>query len=162
MTIGRPTKYTKEMGEEICARIADGESLRSICKDDHICPKGTIMAWLFKDDEKYKTFHDQYAKARQMQAESMVDECLDIADNGTNDWMTRYNNQGEEYQVQNTEAIQRSKLRLDARKWVAARLLPKKYGDFQRNEISGPDGGEIKTNNKWTVEIVNAETTDPK
>lgn len=152
------------MGEEICSRLANGESLRSICKDEHISDKATIMVWLFKDDEIYRTFHDQYAQARRMQAEAMVDECLDIADDSTNDYMTRLNKDGEEHEVLNSEHIQRSKLRLDARKWVASKLLPKKYGDFQRNEISGPDGEAIKTDNKWTVEIVhsNAKTDDTK
>jgi hypothetical protein len=86
--------------------------------------KATVFRWLGANEE----FRDQYARAREAQAEALADEIIDIADDGHNDWMER--NQGDAAGwVQNGEAMQRSRLRVDARKWVASKLLPKKYGD---------------------------------
>jgi len=144
MPQGRPTIYTPELGNEICARLADGESLRGILQGDEMPNKSTVMRWLFSDKEELKDFCDQYARAREMQAELMADEMMDIADDGTNDWMTRRNKDGSEYEVVDNEAIQRSKLRIDARKWVASKLLPKKYGERTRHEHTGPGGGPME------------------
>ncbi len=120
--VSRPSKYTPELSEEICNRLAGGESLRSICSSENIPNKSTVLRWLF--DGKHEEFCDQYAKAREAQAEHMADELMDIADDGRNDYMER-----EHGLVLNSEAIARSKLRVDTRKWIAARLLAKKYGD---------------------------------
>lgn len=121
---GRPTDYSEDLARAICERLMDGESLRSICLDEATPGKTTIFRWLNANAE----FRDQYVKAREVQAESIADELIDIADDGHNDWMEK--NFGEDTRwVENGEAIRRSALRIDTRKWVAARLLPKKYGD---------------------------------
>lgn len=130
---GRPTDYSEELADAICERLMDGESLRAICADENMPGKTTVFRWLASNE----TFRDQYAKAREAQAEAMADEMLDIADNGSNDWMKK--NFGEETRwVENAEAIRRSALRIDTRKWIASRLLPKKYGD--KTQLTGPDG----------------------
>jgi len=100
----------------------------------------TIYRWLLNDEE----FRKQYVQARALQAESLFDESLEIADDARNDWMER---RGEEDAgwVANGEHIQRSRLRIDTRKWMAARLDPKKYGDKQAVELTGKDGGAIET-----------------
>ena len=85
----------------------------------------TIMKWLSEDKE----LSDKYARAKEAQADFMADEMLDIADDGRNDWMTRTGRDGEDYEVINKEVIQRSKVRIDTRKWLASKLKPKKYGD---------------------------------
>ncbi len=122
MKNGRPTKYNSKIDEEICTRLATGESLRHICTDDHIPHIATIMTWVFGTVAGTEEFHEHYNSARKMQAELMADELNDIADNGINDWMERHGDNNEGYQV-NGEAIQRSRLRVDTRKWVASRLL---------------------------------------
>jgi hypothetical protein len=76
-----------------------------------------------------KDFREQYARARDAQADTLADEIIDIADDGSNDWMERELESGKTIEVVNAEHISRSKLRVDARKWVAAKLKPKKYGD---------------------------------
>jgi hypothetical protein len=76
----------------------------------------------------------------------LADELLEISDNGLNDWMER-NGEGNVGWLVNGEAIQRSKLRVDTRKWVASKLKPKKYGDRQTFEHTGKDGGAIQTEN---------------
>ncbi len=138
--IGRPSDYTKDIADLICERLADGESLKSICTDGDMPSRGTVFRWLAKD----KTFQDIYARAREEQAETIFDEMKDISDDSTNDYMTKEcGGIG-----LNPESIQRSKLRIDSRKWILAKLKPRKYGDKQEIHHSG----ELKVN-KTTEEL---------
>lgn len=125
--MARPTIYTKELGEKICQRIVEGESVREIVKDDEMPAASTIFLWLLQEDKK--EFLEQYEKARNIQAELMFEEILDIADNGENDWIMRQGKDEEEWWQQNGEAIQRSRLRVDTRKWYLSKVLPKKFGE---------------------------------
>lgn len=95
---------------------------------------------------------DQYARAKEVQSEHMAEEILAIADDGQNDWMERNGAESAGWAV-NGEHIQRSRLRVDSRKWLMSKLAPKKYGDRVTQEMTGAGGGPIE--NKWTVEIVN-------
>lgn len=131
---GRPSEYTKEIADEICERIAEGESLRRICLSEHLPNRKTIFHWLLNDT--HPGFCDQYRMARDMQAENFADEMNDIADDGSNDYMENVDDQGAVigYKL-NGEHINRSRLRIDTRKWIASKLKPKKYGD--KIELSG-------------------------
>lgn len=140
MKAGRPTDYTEELGRSICVRLAEGESIRGICRDDLMPSRTTVFNWLL--DDKYSAFLDQYEKSREIQAETLADEITDIADNSTNDYMIRLYGDDEK-EVINPENIQRSRLRIDARKWIASKLKPKKYGEKNQMELSGPNGGPI-------------------
>lgn len=124
---GRPTDYTTELATTICSRIAEGESVRSIVKDEGMPSSSTIFRWLL--DESKKEFWEQYEKARNIQAENMFEELLDIADDGSNDWMERENKDGSTFTTLNAEAIGRSRLRVDTRKWYLSKVLPKKFGE---------------------------------
>jgi hypothetical protein len=116
--------YTEEVADIICERIADGESLKAICEDPAMPSKATVFKWL----SEQPTFSDKYALAREAQSDALFDDILSIADDGRNDWMQK--NFGEETRwVENGEAIRRSQLRIDARKWMASKLKPKKYGE---------------------------------
>ena len=95
---------------------------------------------------KHSEFSEQYARAREQQQEFYAEEILDIADDGQNDYMERLNKNGEIEMVVNHENIQRSRLRVDTRKWIMSKLAPKKYGDKVQQEISGKDGGELIVN----------------
>lgn len=106
MARGRPSTFTQALADTICDRLAEGESLRSICKADDMPTKGVVFRWLANN----QAFSDQYAKARESQADALFDEIIDIADNGEED-------------------ARRSALRIDARKWVAGKLRPKVYSD---------------------------------
>jgi len=122
----------------ICEHIADGKSLREICRAEGMPSKTTVMRWLADSQE----FRDQYARAREAQADHFADEILEIADDATNDWMTR--KVGEETTtVADHEHISRSRLRVDARKWLMSKMAPKKYGDKLDMELSGKDGAPI-------------------
>lgn len=85
------------------------------------------MYWLLDEDKK--VFLEQYETARAIQADLMAEELIEIADDGTNDYMEKLLQSGETIEVVNTEHIQRSRLRVDTRKWVASKLKPKKYGE---------------------------------
>lgn len=140
MPAGRPTAKTPELVDEICAKLSDGRSLRSVCNDESMPSKTTVFRWLREDEE----FRDQYARAKEESADALVDEILDIADDGTNDWMERYTKDCESAGWQaNGEHIQRSRLRIDTRKWVASKMKPKKYGEKVAHELTGPEGGPI-------------------
>lgn len=142
---GRPSSYTQEVADEICERISKGESLRSICSDEEggwLPGETTVRRWLSGDEEWNRLFRRQYAVAREAQAETIFDEILEIADDARNDWMQRRGEHDAGW-VENGEHVQRSRIRIDARKWMAGKLAPKKYGDRILNEHSGPDGGPI-------------------
>jgi hypothetical protein len=132
--IGRPTDYTPELADNICSQLADGLSMRTVCKPKAMPNKATVFKWLRTNEE----FNDQYVKAKEESADALTDEILDIADNCNNDWME---NEGDStgYKI-NGEAVQRSRLRIDSRKWLASKLKPKKYGDKIQQEITAPEG----------------------
>ncbi len=136
--IGRPSSYSDDLADIICERLADGQSLRTICADEAMPSQSMVFRWLA--DDRHVAFREQYAKAREAQADTLADEILDIADDARNDWMQR-----EEGLAFNAEHVQRSRLRVEARKWLAGKMRPKKYGDSARLEHSGPDGGAIET-----------------
>lgn len=140
---GRPSKYTQAVALEICNRIAQGESLIQICRNsEHLPDKCTVVRWL--QDPKHEEFRTQYAQARESQMEHYADEILEIADDGQNDWMERESKNGEVFEVENHEVLNRSRLRVDARKWLMSKLAPKKYGDVQKLEHSGPGGEPLQ------------------
>lgn len=126
MPAGRPTLYTPELADVICERLANGESMRSVSRDPDMPASATLFKWLRVHPE----FAEQYARAKQESADALVDEILDIADDGTNDWMERLDRDGQPIGWQlNGEHVQRSRVRIDSRKWIASKLKPKKYGD---------------------------------
>ena len=141
MPAGRPSEYSTETADEFCARIAEGESLRTICLDGHMPALTTIFRWM----RTHEDFRQQYARAKEQQADAMAEEIIDIADDATNDWMEKHDQHGNSigYQL-NGDHVQRSKLRIESRKWLMGKLKPKKYGDKVQTEHSGPDGAAIQ------------------
>lgn len=124
---GRPSKFSQEVADAICERLANGETLTSICEDENLPAVSTVIKWT-QDKEKTE-FYEQYARAREIGYLRMADEILDCADDGRNDWITRKTRGGGEIEVFNKEAAERSKLRVDTRKWLLSKALPKIYGD---------------------------------
>lgn len=117
-----PIEYTKELGEEICLVISTSPyGLNRICADNPSFPKKTtIYEWKLK----YKEFAEMYLDAKLKQADILAEHCLDIADDAKLD--VTLNNKGEP--ICDIEFVQRAKLRIDTRKWLAAKLLPRIYG----------------------------------
>jgi hypothetical protein len=120
---GRPSKYTEDLALEICKRIAEGESLLKICKDDHVPHRATISTWLV--DGKHESFHDKYKRAVDVRTDNMFDELVNIADDDSGD--VKITQSGEA--KMDSEYVARSRIRIDTRKWYLSKVMPKKYGD---------------------------------
>lgn len=127
---GRPTKYNEKIAALICDRVASHAwGLMRLCKEyDDLPDKDTINLWRSKHPE----FSVQYAQAKLKQADLLADECLEIADDASCD--VKYDKDGNE--MINAEFVARSRLRIDTRKWLASKLLPKQYGNEARKEDS--------------------------
>jgi hypothetical protein len=123
---GRPTLYTEALAEEICRRIADGETLKQVCRDEHIPADSTVRLWVLDDRDGFSA---RYARARDLHLEGMADEITEIAEDGRNDWMERETKSGRIVTALNEEAVARSRLRIDSRKWLLSKLKPERYGD---------------------------------
>jgi len=133
--VGRPSKYNEAVAHEICSRLMQGQGLIEICRDCHMPSEVTVFSWL--DDKRHKEFLKRYRNARVNQAAYLADEIMEIADDGTNDWIDRANKDGTTYRALDHEHVTRSTLRVNARKWHASKLAPLKYGDKIQNEQSG-------------------------
>ena len=131
--MGRPSEFTQAIADAICERIAEGESLRAICLDDDMPNKATVFRWLAAD----KAFSDQYARAREAQADALADEIVYIADTPQVGQTTVSKATGLE--VTEADMIAHRRLQVDARKWMAGKLAPKKYGDKQEIDLNVTD-----------------------
>jgi len=140
MKTGRPTRFTKYVAEEICIRLSEGESLYSICDDDHIPQRRTVYHWLSLPG--YEEFLHQYTQARERQAETFIDQCVDIADDTAQDITVLTDKDGKDYEKVNHDHINRSRLKVDTRIKIAEKLAPKKYSAKHDVKISG----DIKIN----------------
>lgn len=128
--MGRPSKYTEELAIEICTRLGLGESLRKICLDERMPSLASVMTWLTKKPE----FLEQYTRAREIQAETQFDELIDIVDQPP-ELSHITNKDGELVEVKfDSSYVAWMKLRVDTRKWTAARMAPKKYGEQKQPE----------------------------
>lgn len=122
--MGRPSAYTPELAAEICERLAEGESLRAICRDDHMPSTSMVMRWALRIDE----FREQYAHARELGFDMMAEEVVEIVDEQPGTLDNGATDSGE---------VANKRLRFDARRWYLSKLAPKKYGDKQAVELSG-------------------------
>jgi len=129
---GRPSDFTQEMADLICERIADGDSLRSICDDENMPNKATVFRWLAASKE----FSDQYAHARDAQADSLFDDILSIADTPMIGEKRKVKDDGG-VEISTGDMIEHRRLQVDARKWMAGKLKPKKYGDKLDLNVAG-------------------------
>jgi len=141
--MGRPNGYNVEVVDEICNIIStSSKSMKTISQEVGI-PVRTILDWL----NKHEDFLHKYTRAKEHQADFLAEEIIDIADDSTNDTKTIFKD-GKNIEVENTEWVNRSKLRVEARKWAASKLKPKKYGDKMQTEslvkIEAVTGMEIK------------------
>lgn len=108
--------FSPELGDTICERLAFGESLRTICAEQGMPAVGSVMRWLASDDEQHAQFREQYMRAREGQAEALVDRALDVARLAPE---TQY-------------GIERARLEIDTIKWYAGKVRPKVYGDAEK------------------------------
>lgn len=130
---GRPSEYTDEEADRICAWIAEGRSMRSYCRLEHRSLE-SVYRWL----REHRDFRERYARAHDDRADSLADEITDIAD---------------EVADADMAAVQAARLRVDARKWVASKLKPTKWGDYQADTA--------KTNITFNIGIRDPHTNAP-
>ncbi len=124
--MARPSIYTAEIADTILSKLADGQTLREVCRDDAMPDERTVRTWALEDREGFAT---RYSQAREIGYQSIADEILEIADDGRNDWIERRKDGGEVETVIDHEHLGRSRLRFDARRWLLSKALPKIYGD---------------------------------
>lgn len=139
MGAGRPTTYTEKISKYICDEIASGRSLNSICKENKMPAIRTVYHWLCQ--EEHKDFLHMYTHARELQADTLFDQAIDIADDSVNDYIEKeYAKKEGTYKEFNHEHVSRARLRVDARFKVAAITRPRKYSEKRLHEHSGKDG----------------------
>ena len=138
MPSGRLTIYTEEIAAEICERLAEGESLRSISRTEGMPSPGTIIGWVLRDREG---FSKRYAQAKDVCMHVMAEDLVEIADDNTRDEIPIYDDAGEQIGTRpNGEFMNRSRLRVDTRKWLLSKLQAKKYGDKLDMNVGGQNG----------------------
>lgn len=134
---GRPSKFSDEIALEICDRLVRGEPLLEICQLPHMPGDATVYRWL----ETNIPFRDQYARARDVQADRKFDEAWIIARDAT---------------IENAHV---ARLQVDTIKWQAGKMAPKKYGDLKRVEMTGADGGAIQVESTQVLDLSNLDDT---
>jgi len=129
---GRPSGYNEQITSLICEEVALGNALHKLCEErDDFPSEATVYRWL----EEHPEFQEKYTRARERQAERRAEELIIIAD------------------TEKDAAVARN--RIDVRKWAAAKLLPKKYGDRTTTEITGANGAPIQLEAKRTINFEN-------
>lgn len=114
--------YTQEIAIDICEKLAEGQSLRAICRENGMPGKGTVFKWL----QDNPAFEEMYIRARDAQADALADDILDIAD--TPQMGVKTETKGDEVKTIEGDMIDHRRLQVEARKWIASKLKPKKYG----------------------------------
>ena len=135
--------------KQILLSIEEGDSLRATLKREGMPTSTTFYDWIDNDKEKAL----QYARACEKRADAIFEDILEIADDASNDFTLADIGDGMQIEKFNSEHVQRSRLRVDARKWMASKMNPKKYGDKIHQEHSG----EIKSfdlSNLTTEELI--------
>lgn len=122
---GRPSKFKPEIGDQLCELMAEGVSAVRACKE-----AGVAMRTFYRWQREYPEFMAQVSRAREDQADTFADQMCDIAEFD--------------------EDVQRAKLKIDARKWVASRMKPKSWGDRQHLEHTGADGVPLSIRVEYT------------
>lgn len=139
---GRPTDYNLEIAKEICDKIASCSiGMKKLCASHEHWPHlDTFYMWL----RRHKEFAELYARAKIDQVSALVDEIIEISDDSTHDTIVKQDHDGNDYEVCNSEFINRSRLRVDTRKWIAAKLVPRLYGDNVAARELAEDIKELK------------------
>lgn len=158
-----PDAERQKTFDVICEQLAAGRSLRSICRDAGMPAIGTVMRWL--GEEKNSNLREQYACAREAQADTLAEEILEIADEDcakvkADPFGLPGDAEGNVDVVFDATAVARNRLRVDARKWLASKMAPKKYGDKLMAEHSGPGGTPITVQS--TVTFVQPPVRPPE
>lgn len=133
--LGRPSIYSQELGLKICERLANGESLRAICKGEEFPNISTVLRWVLDGD--HKEFSEQYSKARELQAEVWADQIVEISDTPQTGIINELGPDGVVIKTREEDMLGHRKLQVDTRKWYLSKVLPKKFGERSEVEHKG-------------------------
>jgi len=134
--MARPSSYTEEIAARICEELAHGKSLVNICIPDDMPSDRTVYRWLDADE----SFRQRYARAREEQADFYAAQVIELADTCRIGKKITEKADGSE-EIVTADMVERSRLQIDARKWYAGKLAPKKYGE--KVAVTGEDGGPV-------------------
>lgn len=135
--MARPSKFTRQLADEICERLGEGEPLRQICRDERMPHWTTVYDWKAANEE----FSLRITRAREAGHDAIAADCLRIADDGLNDsYLDDDGNKRTDVDV-----IQRSKLRIETRLKLLAKWDPKRYGERMDVNHGGQDGNPVQT-----------------
>ena len=152
----RATLRTPEIETRIIEGLCDGVPLRELCRQDGMPNWRTVYDWISADEE----LAARIAHARDLGFDAIAEDILDIADDGTNDWVERKRKDGSVDTVMDSEHVQRSKLRIETRLKLLAKWAPKKYGDKQQVEVGNKDGEALKIETKTVDPMVMSALTE--
>jgi len=133
--MARPSSFNAALAESICLKIADGQSLRAICKEEDYPDRSTVFRWLSDPDNA--EFRDQYARAREASADADADD------------IGHYAREAAEGRIEPAAA----RAAIDGLKWSAGKRKPKVYGDATTLKHTGADGGPVQFANMTEAEI---------
>lgn len=140
--MGRKSTYTDEVADAICGMLAEGMSLNAICMNNATFPaESTVRLWVQRDE---CGFSAKYARAREIGYEHHADKIIELADTCRIGVKTTTKDDGKTETVEG-DMVERTRLQIDARKWILAKMLPKKYGDRLHTEHSGEMTVRAKT-----------------
>lgn len=134
MVGGRPTIYTSELAAQICEQLALGKSMRTVCEPDDMPAISSVFKWFREHPE----FSEQYAKAKEESADAMAEDLLHIADTPVMGEIRTIKPDGT-VEIKQDEMLGHRRLQVDARKWLMAKMKPKKYGDKVDLTTNGKD-----------------------
>lgn len=138
--MGRHSEFSHEIADEICHRVSGGASVKTICASEGMPSMQTVFKWL----REQSSFAENYTRATMERADAVFEEMFAIADDGSND--TYVDEKG--FVKVDTDVVNRSRLRIETRKWALARMAPKKYGD------------KIETVHSGTIDVMTKEQRD--
>lgn len=153
----RPKYFTKEVGERICDRMANGETPTAICHDSGMPTWYTLCKWRRQDED----FDRRFRVAWESCCEYLLCDAVDIADNASNDYVDRLTKKGV-LRVFDREHFERSRLRVELRKWTASKVLRHVYGDKSEVDVRTPDGVNIKLDERNALIDAIVKLVSPK
>jgi hypothetical protein len=134
VSAGRPCLYESEVARKILERLASGESLRSICRDERMPPPSTVRGWVLDDRDGFAT---AYERARMLGCYAIADEMIEIASDDAGD--VRTDKEGRI--VVNNANVQRARLQIETKRWLLSKFMPAQFGD--KVELHGPGGSAL-------------------
>jgi len=154
--------YTPALGKAICKLLASGMTLNAVCKRPGMPHERAVRLWAADPEHP---FSPNYARAREVGYQRLADELIDICDDSSNDWMERTDPDNPGWNF-NGEHVQRARLRIDTRKWLLAKALPKLYGEkveinARHEHVNGLSDAELERIALGRGEGAAAPSSDP-